>query len=124
MKHLTLTLDACQARIDHLRQVVASEPEFANWNTAEVLPNTYLVQLWPMKVLSPSEAVASAKRIARAIGGEWIDRGDGKWENTSGRFILYVDPELVFSGRSEVAPVVRNPLEDDSDLVAPLVMNR
>lgn len=120
MNHLSLSLDASQARIDHLRRAVAREPEFANWCTPGVSRDTYLVQLWPVSSLTQAEAILSARKVARALGGKWVDSGAGRWENRAEGFMLYVDPVAALERSARDV----DPLADDSDLVAPLVMNR
>jgi hypothetical protein len=119
---LNATLDACQARIDFLRQVVAAEPEFAKWGPVNVTRDLYLVHLWPIGSMTTEEILTSAQRIAKALGGKWRSDG-GKWWNDRDGFIIYADPMRVIRG-TETDSAYFEPFAEDAALVAPLVVNR
>lgn len=82
------SIAATEAALPSLRTLITSEPAFADWrlSSCDRTINPGHIQLFPVDYSydgtgrgSPKR-LASARVIARAVGGEWTTSDDGMWQ--------------------------------------------
>ncbi len=145
---LLLSLSATEAALAQLRLLIESEPAFADWRvgTSGVIDPGH-IQLFPVNggYYDPGrgtpERLASARRIARAVGGEWEADDSGCWWQFGGSgkqswSLHHVEAEVKPKSEkrvvdlseppsiAEIEALLRAPLDRDPTFVPPLPFTR